>query len=285
MTRMQKFTLELLYHIIGIGSASGLLLNGQTLYLLSDNAAVLYRFDTKSQELTRISLLDFAQPENIPKKLKPDFEAIAKREETLYLFGSGSTPKRNLNICVNTKNSNEIAQSDLSQLYAKMQSVSKITADDFNLEGAAYGDKKWYFLQRGNEGSQRNGLFTIHGNLNESSEISWREISLPKTHSAYSSFTDCVYIDGRLWFLCTAEATQSTYLDGEVAGSSIGALDPESGKIIFFETISDSYKFEGLTVFEKNDSQISFLLCADNDSDVLESEIFKLTVSIPTEMK
>jgi hypothetical protein len=39
-------------------------------------------------------------------------------------------------------------------------------------------------------------------------------------------------------------------------------------------------KFEGLTLFYKNDKQIAFLLCEDNDTDLLESGIYKLSLDI-----
>ena len=96
---MQKFKLELLFHIVGIGSASGLLFNGGSLFIISDNSNVLYEYNIKQKKLDKIPLLttDASTPEeNIPKKDKPDFEAITASGDDLFLFGSGSKERRHL---------------------------------------------------------------------------------------------------------------------------------------------------------------------------------------------
>jgi len=49
-------------------------------------------------------------------------------------------------------------------------------------------------------------------------------------------------------------------------------------KIDFTQKISDSHKFEGLTLYNKTENQIEFLLCEDNDTEVLETNIYKLTL-------
>ena len=79
-------------------------------------------------------------------------------------------------------------------------------------------------------------------------------------------------------FLAAAENTESTYDDGEVFGSIIGRIDIETMKIDFTKVISNSHKFEGLTVFKDSNEKIEFLLCEDTDSDVLETQIYKFTL-------
>ncbi|MNR68908.1 hypothetical protein D3C85_1937790 [compost metagenome] len=49
-------------------------------------------------------------------------------------------------------------------------------------------------------------------------------------------------------------------------------------KIDFTKKISDSHKFEGLTLFKNTNEKIEFLLCEDKDNDVLETAIYKLTL-------
>lgn len=50
-------------------------------------------------------------------------------------------------------------------------------------------------------------------------------------------------------------------------------------KIAFTALISESNKFEGLTFYKETENKIEFLLCEDNDTEVLESNIFKLTLN------
>ena len=83
---MQKFQLELLFRIIGIGSASGLLYNGSSLFIISDNSFLLYeyKFAEKKLEKTSIAPQGYTGPlENVPKKDKADYEAITAMGGTI----------------------------------------------------------------------------------------------------------------------------------------------------------------------------------------------------------
>jgi hypothetical protein len=60
-------------------------------------------------------------------------------------------------------------------------------------------------------------------------------------------------VDGKIYFLATAENTAYTYDDGEILGSLIGRIDIETMKIDFLKKISPTNKFEGLTLFSKQE--------------------------------
>jgi hypothetical protein len=64
---MEKFTLELLFQIIGIGSASGLIYKDNSLLIIGDNSGFLYEYQD-SHDLKRHPLLE--NPENTLKKTK-----------------------------------------------------------------------------------------------------------------------------------------------------------------------------------------------------------------------
>lgn len=274
---MEKFTLELLFQIIGIGSASGLIYKDNSLLIIGDNSGFLYEYQIDSKELNRHALIENPS-ENILKKDKPDFEAITHLENNVYVFGSGSTEKRNKMVQFNTQNKSTNS-TDLTDLYAVMQSFGEIKPEDFNIEGAIYNGEDWFLLNRGNGKSNKNTLFTINGkNLTNEFQILSNNYKLPKIKGVRSSFTDAVLIDNSIYFLATAEDTESTYDDGEVLGSLIGRINIETMKIDFTQKISDSHKFEGLTIFKNSNEKIEFLLCEDKDSDVLETAIYKLTL-------
>ena len=274
---MENFTLELLFQIIGIGSASGLIYKDNSLLIISDNSGFLYEYKMDSSQLKRHQLLETTS-ENIPKKDKSDFEAITQYGDEVYIFGSGSTEKRNKMMQFNTKNETTTT-TDLSDLYSVMQSFGKIKPKDFNIEGAIYNGESWYLLNRGNGKSNKNILFTIEGkNLTNEFQILSNPFKLPKINGVPTSFTDAVLVDSKIYFLAAAENTESTYDDGEVFGSIIGRIDIETMKIDFTKVISASHKFEGLTVFKNSNEKIEFLLCEDTDSDVLKTQIYKLTL-------
>jgi hypothetical protein len=280
ITLMKKFTLELLFQIIGIGSASGLFYKDNTLLLISDNSGFLYEYHVDSRDLKQYPLIE-NPAENILKKDKPDFESITHFQDTLYIFGSGSTPKRNAMIEFDLKQKKKITTNNLVDIYAVMQSFGNIKPEDFNLEGAIFDGENWYLFNRGNGASNKNTLFTLHAKkISDEFSLLSNDYKLPKIKGVRSSFTDAVLVNDKLYFLASAEDTPSTYADGEVLGSLIGRIDLETMKIDFTKKISDCHKFEGLTVFKKSNNKIEFLLCEDKDTDELKTEIYKLTLDL-----
>ena len=276
---MPKFTLELLFQIIGIGSASGLVYKDHSLFIIGDNSGFLYEYNLETNLLKRHPLLENPS-ENIPKKEKPDFEAITLFENQFYILGSGSTENRNLMVTINTADKAPIATTDLGDLYGDMQRFSKIKPEDFNIEGAIYNGNRWYLFNRGNVSSNKNTLFTIEGkNLADELGMLSNEYQLPKINGVRASFTDVQLVGTKIYFLATAENTSSTYHDGEVLGSLIGCIDSKSLKIEFTQKISDSHKFEGLTSFKNTAENVTFLLCEDKDTDELKSNIYQLTLT------
>ena len=277
---MEKAQIESLFKITGIGSASGLIYKNNALWIIGDNSGFLYEYQIDSKDLIRHPLLENPS-ENIIKKDKPDYEAITNFGEDLYIFGSGSTDKRNSMVHLNASSKKIISTYDLGELYATIKDVAKVNAEDFNLEGAIYDGKSWYLLNRGNGIACRNVLFTITGeNLKDNFSVFSTDFILPELQGVRTSFTDAILIDNIIYFLATAEDTISTYDDGEVLGSIIGGIDLKTMKITFTEKISDSHKFEGLTLFSQSNEKVEFLLCEDTDTEVLETHIYKLSLDL-----
>jgi hypothetical protein len=275
---MEKLTLELLFKIIGIGSASGLFYKDNALLIIGDNSGFLYEYHLDSKDLKRYPLIENPS-ENIAKSEKPDFESMTHFQDTLYLFGSGSTVKRNAMVEFDLKEKRKIATNNLVDLYAVMQSFGTIKPEDFNLEGAVYDGENWYLFNRGNGSSNKNTLFTLHAKkLNKEFSLMSNDYKLPKIKGVRTSFTDAVLVDDLIYFLASAEDTKSTYDDGEVLGTIIGSISLKTMKINFTKKISGTHKFEGLTVFKNSKNKIEFLLCEDKDTEILETEIYKLTL-------
>jgi hypothetical protein len=277
---MKKFTLELFTTIIGIGSASGLFFHDNWLYIIGDNSGFLYEYNNTDSSLNKYPLLRNPS-ENILKKDKPDFESLTHFQDTLYIFGSGSTNKRNAMIEFDFETRKKSTTNNLVDLYAVMQSFGNVKSEDFNLEGAIYDGENWYFFNRATRSSNKNVIFTLHAKkLNEEFSLLSNDYTLPKIKGVRSGFTDAILVGDKIYFLATAENTLSTYDDGEILGSLIGRIDLETMKIDFTQKISPTNKFEGLSLFSKNNKQIQFLLCEDNDTNVLESSIFKLSINL-----
>ena len=276
---MEKFQLSLLFKIIGLGSASGLLFQNNTILAIGDNSSYLYEYQTETAKLQRHPLAENAQ-ENTPKAFKPDFEAITQHADSIYIFGSGSTENRNFMVQVDSKTKEVIKTQELTDLYLTMQSFAKIAPEDFNIEGVIYNGETWFFFNRGNGKTGKNVVFTVEGkNLVNEFQIISNEYKLPKIKGIRTGFTDAVLVDDKIYFLASAENSNSTYHDGEVLGTIIGRIDVKKMKIDFTQKISDTHKFEGITLYKKSSNEIEFLLCEDNDTEVLEADIYKVVLS------
>lgn len=279
---MKKFALELLFRITGIGAASGLVYNDGNLWLIADNSHILYEYNIEKQSLNKTALVNkeyLGPQENIPKKDKPDYEAIAIKEDSIYLVGSGSGENRNLIGHVNLKTKALYPHIDATDLYLAMQGFVEITPEDFNIEAAVNDGTTWYLLNRGNGPKKQNGIFTLNGTMNDTSfQIVYNPIKLPKINGVPATFTDACLANGKLYFVAAAENTTSTYSDGAVAGSLLGRINLDKMKVEKTVVISDKNKFEGITVFKETDKEIDFLLCEDTDSDITESSIYKLSI-------
>lgn len=272
---MEKFQLALLFKIIGLGSASGLIFNEENLYIISDNSTFLYQYAIPNQELKKIKLLDNSQ-ENMPKKQKLDFESITQKGNKLYVFGSGSKPKREKQIIYNIKNQ-KIVDKDLTIFYQKLKSNASISDKDMNIEGAVFYKKDLILFQRGNGEGAKNGIFIIDTKTENSKYIA---LPLPKLKEVEATFTDAVLVEDTIYFLASAEDSKSTYKDGEILGSIIGSINTKTWSVNFTKQITETQKFEGLTFYKKSKTQIEFLLCEDNDTEELVSNIYNLKLDL-----
>ena len=275
---MNKFSLELLFHIIGISSASGLIYKDNTLHIVGDNSGFLYEYNIGSTTLKSIPLVENPSA-NMAKNVKPDFEAITEDDNHMFVFGSGSTENRNKMVMVDKQSKSISATVDLTNLYLSMQSFGAIKPTDFNIEGVIYNSGTWYFLQRGNGKKGKNGIFTVESqNLAYDFTMLYNEFKLPKINGIRSSFTDAVLVGETIYFLATAEDTKSTYTDGEIVGSLVGSINTKDMKIGSSQIITQNKKFEGITLYKQTDNEIEFLLCEDNDTNLQESDVYKLVL-------
>lgn len=273
---MEKFQLSLLFNIIGIGSASGLVYLDEKLYVISDSSSYLYEYHISEAKLNKIALVENAQ-ENILKKDKPDFEAIALKGNDLYLFGSGSTESRNRLFKYKLKSEKVIAK-DITDIYSRIKKQFNIANDELNIEGVILNGESVYIFQRGNGKIGKNGIIYASDSA-EDAKFEFIPFNIPKIKNVSTTFTDAVLVGETIYFLATAEDTTSTYLDGEVLGSIIGSIDLNTMKLIDWIQITDQHKFEGLTLFKQTATEIEFLLCEDNDTEKLESNIFRLVLN------
>ena len=274
---MEKFQLSILFKIIGIGSASGLVFHQDKLYIISDNSTFLYEYTISNEKLKKMALVENAE-ENIPKKDKPDFESITLHDTDLIILGSGSTANRNSVVKYNLK-SNTLNYKNISNLFSILKKEHSLKDDELNIEGLIIKNGINYLFQRGNGQSGKNGIL-YYDETRENAKTTFIPIDLPKIKNISTTFTDAILVEETIYFLAAAENTTSTYDDGEVIGSIIGTIDLKTMKLENHLQISDKHKFEGLTLYKKTATEIEFLLCEDADNEELESTIYKLIIKL-----
>lgn len=271
---MKNYVLTEFEHIKGIGSTSGLIYYQNVLFIISDNSTYLYQYIIDKKLVLKFPLVDNPQ-ENISKKDKLDLEALTHFGNQLFIFGSGSTVQRNTMFSLNLEN-DALQKNDLTILYEFLRKLASLNDDELNIEGAICVNKTMLLFQRGNGKNSKNGIFIIPDNASLSKHFV--AIKLPKIKNVEVTFTDAILVDNFIYFLATAEDTVSTYEDGEVLGTLIGKMKSDTFEIVETQIISNSQKFEGISLYENNDKEIHFLLCEDNDTEILESKIYKLTL-------
>jgi hypothetical protein len=272
---MEKFQLDIFLILMNLGAASGLVYTEDAIYLISDSSSFLYEYSFVSEKTTKIALIPDAI-ESIEKKNKPDFESITLANNQLYIFGSGSGAKRNQLFTYHIK-TGKIAERNIQPQHDSLQKKFGISAEDYNIEGVVYYHQKTFLFQRGNGPKAQNGIFILN---DTTKEVNYHPIELPELKGVKATFTDAVLVDNQIFFLAAAEKSASTYLDGEVTGSIIGKLNPETLTIDFTQKISDTHKFEGITLYKKTTDSLDFLLCEDSDSEQEESKIYKLSLKL-----
>lgn len=271
---MQNFQLTEFLNIKGISAASGLIYHDNVLFIISDNSSYLYQYVIDKDVVLKFPLVKDPQ-ENIAKEEKLDLEAMTRFGNQLFIFGSGSTDKRNTMFSLDLT-SDKLQTNDLSQLYTFLKQVANLETDELNIEGAICVNKSMLLFQRGNGQNSKNGIFIVPDN--QENPIHFHPIELPFIDHVQTSFTDAILVDEHIYFLASAEDTQSTYEDGEVLGSIIGKLNLRSFELEDAVIISETNKFEGISLYQNNENEIKFLLCEDTDSEELSSEIYELTI-------
>ncbi|MDR2224334.1 MAG: hypothetical protein LBE34_16605 [Flavobacteriaceae bacterium] len=277
---MKQFVLELLFQLMGVTATSGIIYNNQELHLISDESQYFYHYDIESKQLNKTPLtIDGLASEKMNKAAKPDYESITSDGVNFYIFGSGSKPNRNELIEVNRTTKEVISTQDLSILYSSMRSFAQLSEEDFNIEGVILDGNIWYFFNRGNGPKQANGIFVVEGeSIIDDFRITYTPIKLPKINKVQSSFTDAIRVDHKIYFLATAEQSNSTYNDGEIKGSLIGRINLKNLKLEKTQIISNTNKFEGLSLYHKDNSTLEFVLCEDADNQEAPAGIYKLTL-------
>lgn len=243
--------LTLLAHL-RLSAASGLVQNGQHLWVVADDALTLQRYDLAGNWLSELPLLPGSLPadEKMRKKRKPDFEALlALPDGALLALGSGSKAQRRRACCVRGE---AVQVIDLAPLYH----VLGEQFEELNIEGAVIHGEHLILAQRGNGAGGQNALVFLElaqaladlakGCLSAAALSHHLPVNLGKLQDVPLGLTDlCIGPDQKLYFSAAAEATDSSYLDGQCMGSMLGRFTAHFA-VEWLKPLAPVVKIEGL---------------------------------------
>lgn len=263
------------YDLPGIPSASGIEIIDDDVYIMSDDSPWLYRLDLQLNIAGKIRIADpgAAIEGKIPKKIKPDLEAMCHVGNELWLFGSGSKGKERETMIVVGMNEEKVsAEYSLSLLYEEIRRVGSIEKKDLNIEAAAFNGEYLFLLNRGKNLCFRINAQEFLDHVKKKAKFPSVEIFnfiLPEIKGIPAGFSGaCLTPDGKgLLFTASVENTSNWIDDGEVLGSFIGLIDinkPQPG-VLSCELLPLKEKVESVAVRSAGDDEVILWLVTDND--------------------
>jgi hypothetical protein len=256
-----------------LSAASGLALARDHFYVIADDELFALKIDknnfANTQKITLFSGV-LSEEKKLRKKTKPDLESIVELPSgDLLCIPSGSEEHRVLGALIKNDGAAVIS---FQTLYIKLREIFT----ELNIEGSVVVGHSLRLFQRGNGEKHENA--TVDVNLVDFlqgliSITNIQRYSLGELNGAALSFTDATLYNDRIYFLAAAEASESTYLDGEFKGAVLGMMDL-SGRMLKQEVLDVRSKPEGLSL-----EQDYFFIVTDDDDRSKPS--FLLRGSLP----
>lgn len=273
-------------------SASGIDYHNQSVYIIGDDANNLLILDSSLKAKDSISLFSFAE-KRIPKKLKPDLEAMTILDNgNILLTGSGSlSPTRSVAWLINPASKVK----DSIRLDTFYQRVSLQGIQELNIEGIAAYPGGFIIANRGSKGYPKNHLIFTRRNFwqrQAAVEITsmLAGVNTDSTHfSGISGITYAAKQDALILTIST-EDTRNSMDDGVIGTSYLWIIRNISSKknwkavnpdeIINLDQLDAKFigqKIESVCILKETSSRYYLLLAADNDNG--SSSLFKMVVS------
>lgn len=217
-----------------VPSASGMASHLGFYYTIGDDSPYLFKLDRKFVPISKIPILSNSgamTTDRIPKKDKPDFEAMEMiGENELLVFGSGSrSPERERFLRIYFHDSLSVKSHSLSNFYGRLKKMSVMKDSELNIEAVAYDQEELFLFNR-----RKNVIFRMSYpdfiNFLESDtnfpKIDAYSFELPKINGVEAGFSGATVFQKERKIIITAsvEDTDNAYDDGEILGSLLGMV-------------------------------------------------------------
>ena len=284
-----------------LSAASGMWIEGQTLYVVADDERVMGGFSLLDQRPgTVLTIISGDLPANAKqrKAAKPDFESLTGLPATqryphgaLLAFGSGSTAQRKrAMLWPFTAPQQLAAQAQLFDLHKLYQPLEQVFAD-LNIEGLVIQGDCLKLWQRGNNQHRENAVieyaladfYTLLEGRDEQAMLQPQRIDyydLGEVAGVPLTFTDAYALDdGACVFTAAAENTDNSYLDGECVAAAIGLIDAQR-QLRWLKPVQPIHKLEGISARQIGD-QLQLYLVSDADDPNVPALLLEATIDYP----
>ncbi len=263
-------------------------------YIAGDDATYFIVLDKNLDSIGRINAVQ-ANEHRIPKKLKPDFEAITAFEENgqskLLVIGSGSYGNVRNKAMVIDITTGDTVEARLDTLFERIYKDIGI----INIEAIAKTPNGFVMGNRGNIGFKKNHLVLLPEQFWKAADIAGHkliEIEQTDIASDFSGISGCAYLASKDWLLITAstENTSDVFSDGDIGKSFLWIIKDFKTKktgivkidlIIDLESLDSRFKgqkVESVCIIEEGEKFLELAFVADNDEGSTWIGILKYAV-------
>ncbi len=272
-----------------VASASGIAMANNEMYVIGDNTPWIFKLNNQFQVSEKQGLLSGIQDSIIPKKLKPDFEAMTSIQSgnstQILVFGSGSrSPQRDILVRFYPDDSTQTKRYSLEKFYSHIKSSTSLDSNTLNIEGATASGNRLYLFNRGKniilQFNLDNFISYLEGN-DGFPPMKEYIIQLPVWNEMQATFSGASFMPDTndIVFTASLENNLNPIADGKIFGSYVG--------IIHTDALKNGYRPDCVLITEKNEplkikvesvevltnkqsGQSELLLVTDSDGGVSE---------------
>lgn len=274
-----------------IPSASGLVIHGDSAWIVGDDATGIYRLDLSSYQQQKIPLKDLATDAyRLPKPIKHDLECANlirwNNKQYLLAFGSGSlAPYRDSILLLNMADTADQQIISIQPFYRELQQLTGTDSTQWNIEGSTVAGDSLLLGNRGNNTIISCNVDSLmHYFLFAGAPvppITYQQAHLPQIDGIEARLSGLSTInDNLILFSASVEDTPDWIKDGPISGSFIGIYSMKENKVIASHLLRDKQgvvlkeKIESIDIVSKQGETITCIAVADNDNGT--SKLFRI---------
>lgn len=267
-------------------SGSGITKVGDQFFAIGDDAPFLFGLNKDFQIVNQLVLMDTVgfKGGKIPKKIKPDFEALEFIEDLgVLVLGSGSkSPQRDQILLVQPNVAQSIEVLDGQRFFSYLRNHPDLQAAPLNIEAVAIQDSILWVGNRGKNvffGWNVSALVHALRTGQPIPEARTIAVDLPSIQGIEAGLSGAVAVphQNKIIFTASVEGTDDTYNDGEILGSFVGVLNLTTSQIQTMRLPEDKgvLKIESITFGAAPQASQAQIVMISDDDQSLDSWIVK----------